>query len=404
MTVKALEGLRVVEYANLRSGPYCARLLADFGAEVIKVEDPAGGDESRRYGPFPNDIPHPEKSGLFLWLNANKKGITLNIRSVLGQKILRRLLKETDIFVQNFPPATARELGLDYETLKQVNPQLIVTSITPFGQTGPYKDYKAYEINCCGAGGVSVASGEPVREPIALPIAAGEYQAGVSAAAATLVAVLGRDNVVHGQHIDISEIEVLADNHVSQHLINYIYRGIGGIRRGHVGGYFTYPNSCLPCKDGYTCLIAPQVAQWVRFVELIGNPEWSKNPRYRNRRAMLEEYPDEADALLLPWLKEHTKEEIFSLCREHHIPFAPEQTMDEVVNDAQLEARGFFFDLNHPEAGMLKYPGAGYELSQTPPEMEQPAPLLGKHNREIFCGRQGYSEEELVKLQEYGII
>jgi crotonobetainyl-CoA:carnitine CoA-transferase CaiB-like acyl-CoA transferase len=405
MTKKALKGLRIVEYGNFISAPYCTKLMADLGAEVIKIEDPAtGGDESRKYGPFPDDLPHPEKSGLFLWLNANKKGMTLNITSGAGRKVFEKLLKEADIFVSNFPALRAKELGIDYETLEKINSKLIVTSITPFGQTGPYRDYKAYELNCTAAGGVSVASGDPERAPLGLPLYQTYYQAGAAAAGATLTAVLARDKIGRGQHIDISEVEVPANNLVGHHLTTFIFRGLTGIRNGHHGGYFNYPTTCLPCKDGYMCLIAPQGAQWKRFIELMGTPEWSKEPRYRDRRAMAESYPDEVDALLIEWLKKYTKEEIFSMCMERHIPFGPVRTIDEVAHDSQLEARGFFVELDHAEAGRLKYPGSGYELSKTPVAFEYAAPRLGEHNQEILGGLLGYSQEEMGEMSQNRVI
>jgi crotonobetainyl-CoA:carnitine CoA-transferase CaiB-like acyl-CoA transferase len=401
MTKKALSGLKIVEYGHFISAPYCAKLMADLGAEVVKIENPAeGGDEARRHGPFPGDVPHPEKSGLFLWLNANKKGITLDITSEAGRGVFHKLLKDADVFVANYPPLRSEELGIDYETLSKVNPQLIVTSISPFGQTGPYRDYKAYELNCQAAGGVSVASGDPDREPVVLPMFQTYYQAGAAAAGATMTALLVRDKIGRGQHVDISEVEVPANNLVGQHLTTFIYRGLTGIRKGHQGGYFNYPTCCLPCKDGYICLVAPQVAQWKRFIELMGTPEWSKEPRYRDRREMAESYPDEVDAFLIDWFKNFTKEEIFAMCMERHIPFAPVRTVDEVAHDRQLEARRFFVELDHPEAGKLKYPTTGYELSKTPVAIEHAAPRLGEHNEEILGGRLGCSKEELDLLSK----
>jgi len=395
---KALSGLRIVEYGHFISGPYCTKLMADLGAEVIKIEDPGSGDESRRHGPFPGDVPHPERSGLFLWLNANKKGITLDIWSESGRKVLEELIKKADILVENRPPLSPKKPGLDAEVLRQLNQRLIVTSITPFGLTGPYRDYKACELNCSAAGGVSVASGDPDREPLVLPLFQTYYQAGAAAAGATMSALLAREKTGQGQRIDISEVEVAANNLVGQHLTTYIYRGLTGIRRGHHGGYFNYPCSCLPCKDGYICLIAPQVAQWKRFIEMMDTPEWSKEPRYRNRREMAESYPDEVDAILIDWLKDYTKEEIFSMCLERHVPFGPVRRIDEVAADPQLEARNFWVELDHEEAGRLKYPGFGYELSGTPARLEKAAPRLGEHNREIFNGLLGYSSAELDKI------
>jgi crotonobetainyl-CoA:carnitine CoA-transferase CaiB-like acyl-CoA transferase len=183
---QALSPLKVVEYGSFVSAPYCGKLMADLGADVIKVEDAGAGDEARRYGPFPEDVPHPEKGGLFLYLNANKRGITLNLKTVTGRRILKELLKEADVFVENNPPKVMTELGLDYESLRFLNPRLIVTSITPFGQTGPYRDYKGYAINTAGLGGQSMRTGEPGREPISPPLSQSHYQSGAMAASARL--------------------------------------------------------------------------------------------------------------------------------------------------------------------------------------------------------------------------
>ena len=400
----ALAGVKVVECGEWISAPYCAKLLAGLGAEVIKIEPPDIGDPARSYGPFPDDMPHPERSGLFLLLNTDKLGITLNLASLTGRKILKRLLQKTDIFVTNMPPLLARERTLDWARLEQLNSQLIAVSITPFGCTGPYKDYKAYHINCCAAGGVSVGIGDPKREPLTMPLSQGGYQAGAAAAGAGLVALLARKKLGLGQHIDISETEVWANLHAGQHMLTYIYQGIAGIRQGSHGGYFNYPCGTLPCKDGHIALIAPQIEQWVRFVDVLGNPEWTNNPKYRNRRAMLEEYPDEVDALLKPWFEERTKEEIFSLCRGKRIPFCPEYTSEDLVGHPHYQARESFVEIDHPQAGKLKYPAPPYRLSKSPSAVEHHSPLLGQHNEEVFCKRLGYSREELTELRREGVI
>ena len=158
---KALTNLKVIEYGNYISAPYCTKLLAGLGAEVIKIEKPGVGDESRSHGPFPNDIPDSEKSGLFLFLNTNKLDITLNLETITGRNIFLKLIGEADIFVENNYPENLKKLGLDYTELQKINPRLIMASITPFGQTGPYKDYKAYDINSCASGGMSVGVGDP---------------------------------------------------------------------------------------------------------------------------------------------------------------------------------------------------------------------------------------------------
>lgn len=405
MVKQALAGLKVVEFGSFISAPYCTKLMADMGAEVIKVEQPGKGDESRDYGPFPDDIPHPERSGLYLYLNTNKLGITLKVETATGVAILKELLKEADVFVENNPPGFMQRLGMDYVKLKELNPRLIVTSITPYGQTGPYKDYKAYAINCCAFGGVSQSIGHHWREPLTAPISQGHYQAAVSGAGATMVALLARDSTGRGQHIDISEADVWATYHVGFGITIYAFGVREHLRKGYIGGGWTYPaRRVIPCKDGYMVLCAPQLKQWLKFLELMGTPEWTQNPRYRDRHAMEDDYPEEVDSLLTPWFLERTKKELFELFEKNAIPFAPLYNMADEVNDEHLRERKFFATVGRDEVGRLKYPGAAYKFSRTPWSLKHPAPTLGEHNEEIYCGRLGYSREDLVDLRRAGVI
>jgi len=407
MDEKALTGVKVLEYANFIAGPYCGKLLADLGAEVIKIEKPVVGDEARQYGPFPDDLPHPERSGLFLYLNTNKLSITLNTETATGAKILKELLKESDIFIEDNPPAVMERLGLDYANLEKVNPGIIMVSITPFGQSGPYRDYKGYAINCSALGGQSVCAGEPGREPLTPPLSLGHYQSGAAGAVAALAALFARELTGKGQQADISEAQVWATLHTGNQVSAYVMHGLKRMRWGHrTPG--VYPYTILPCQDGYMSMIAIQGYQWKRFLELIGDgevPDWYANdPRFKERREISLKYADEMDALLAPWLMSHTKEEIYSLCREKRIPFAPVKNIKEVVNDSHLEVREYFVEVEHPATGPLKYAGAPYKLSQTPWKVDNPAPLLGEHNEEVYCQRLGYSREELSQLRRGEII
>ncbi|MEE8470466.1 MAG: CoA transferase [Dehalococcoidia bacterium] len=403
MAEQAISGLKVVEYGSFISAPYCAKLMADLGAEVIKVEAPNGGDESRNHGPFPGDVPHPERSGLFLYLNTNKLGITLNVKTPTGRKILKELLKEADVFVENNPRRDMADLELDYPALKEVNPRLIVTSITPYGQTGAYRDYKGYALNTAAIGGQSMRTGESNREPLAPVLSQSHYQSGSMAATATFGALFARRSGGLGQLVDISESDVWATIHLGHGVHLGVFEGRRAIRSGH-RTISVYPWAILHCKDGYMCLIAIQGYQWKRFLEAMGTPEWMEDPRFRDRILMSWQYADEVDALVEVWLIEHTKEEIFEICRERRITFAPVRNIDEVANDPHFEARGFFVEIDRPFTGVLKYPGAPYQLSETPWQLKRPAPLFGEHNKEVYCGRLGYSEDDLVKMREGGII
>jgi crotonobetainyl-CoA:carnitine CoA-transferase CaiB-like acyl-CoA transferase len=283
MQCEPLEGIRIVEYGDFISAPFCGKILADLGANVVKIENPGGGDPSRRYGPFPNDIPDQEKSGLFHYLNMNKFGVTLNIQDGAGREILGKLLQNSDIFIENMPMKMVQDFELDHGHLQHHNPNLITVSITPFGRMGPYKNFKGEHINCCALGGASYGLGYPDREPLTVPVFHYDYQAGLHGAAATLVALIGRDKV-GGQHIDIGEADVVAC-HVG--VISLIYEAFLGItikREGRraPGSLGVYPCSLYPCKDGYVMATARTKREWERFLAAFGNPDWGMNPRYQD--------------------------------------------------------------------------------------------------------------------------
>ena len=403
--MKSLQGIKVIELGDYISAPFCARLLADLGAEVIKVEPPEGGDSSRRNGPFPGDAPNADASGLFLFLNTGKLGITLDIVTPTGREMFLRLLEDADVLVENYPPTLMKELKLDHPSVEERFPRLVVTSITPFGQTGPHAHYTGYDLNVQAMGGISIGIGMPEREPLAGPLSQADFMAGLAGAASTLIALLAREGTGRGQLVDVAGSQVLAVLISFVYFLpNFIYRGVAGTRKGKRGGEAYFPNTILPCKDGFVCLYPLQMPQYLRFLEMIGNPDWQENPRYRSRRAMAEEYPDEAEALIAPWFLERTKDEIFEACLEHKVPCAPVRTIEEVVNDPHLKERGYFVDIDHPIAGLLTHPGSPFRLSRTPGEVGGPAPLLGQHNEEVYCSRLGVSREELGRLKMAGIV
>lgn len=404
MGKSALSGLKVVEYGDFMASQ-CGKLLGDMGAEVIKVEDPEG-DKLREYGPFPDDVPDKEKSGLFLFLNSSKLGVTLNLKAKTGKELLGKLLETSDVFVHDKSPAVARRLGLSYRKLSAINPRLIVTAITPFGSTGPYRDYKGFDLNILAAGG-GMTSGDPNREPLKHACQQGFIQAGVHAASATLVAVLARNLTGRGQQVDISAASIwflfqgLPD-------VPAYFQGRVARRSGFRRANQVYPFQLSPVKDGYMLMIAIRGYQWKRFLEIVGGgevPEWYANdPRFTDRFEMGRKYADEIDERLAPWLMSHTKEEIFSLCREAHVPFAPVYTVAEEVNQPHLNERGVFVEVEHPAGGKLKFPGRPFLMSDTPWRMQRPAPMLGEHNEQIYCDRLKYSRDELVALHRSGTI
>jgi crotonobetainyl-CoA:carnitine CoA-transferase CaiB-like acyl-CoA transferase len=404
---QTLDGMKVVELAQYISGPYCGMLLSGFGAQVTKIEEPGTGDISRRCGPFPEDNPHINKSGLFHYLNRNKQGATLDIRDPAGREIFLELIKDADVLVEDMLPKVAKNLKLDYQQLKGVNPGLIVVSITPFGQTGPYKDYKAYAINASALGGMSTILGEPQREPLTPPFALGNFQTGIIATNAVMFALMARRKNEKGQHVDISEAESWAIFHTGNVVSAFIYSGRKRTRTGH-RTYAPYPYTLLPCKDGYVSMIALRGSEWKRFLEIIGDgkvPEWyASDERFKDRSRAGMEYADVLDSLLSPWLMSHTRQEIFSRCREKHVPFTPVRNMDEVVNCDHLNNRRYFETIQYDETDPFKCPGPPVRFSESAWDLNQAAPSLSEHNNRIYSDHLGYSKDRLAQLEGTGVI
>jgi crotonobetainyl-CoA:carnitine CoA-transferase CaiB-like acyl-CoA transferase len=404
MTPGALSGLRIIEYSTSIAAAASGKMLADLGADIIKVEPPRTGDPARHHGPFPGDIPDPERSGLFLYLNANKRGMTLDPAPPTGGDLLQRLLAEADIFLHNWSPAEAAALELDYDHLHQHHAHLIVAAVTPYGSFGPYANYRGADITACAAGGVSIGTGFRNQPPLTLPLSLGAHFASVAAAAAVLFATFGRDVTGHGQFVDVSETDVLAILLAGYGIPTYIYRGVTGIRAGRHMSLGLYPNAVFECQEGFVCIDCPQLAQWNRLLEVMGNPDWIHEPRYRDRRQITEQYPQEVDGLMAFWLMAHDKSTIFAETQAQRIPAGPVNTMKDVVEDTHLRDRQYFVTVERNDTGPLTHPGAPYRLSQTPWAMRRPAPRLGEDNEEIYGGWLGVSREELLLLGQMGII
>jgi len=402
MPDKALSHLKVLELCDLVCGPYCTKLLADLGAEVIKIEPPGIGDKARQRGPFLNDIPHPERSGLFLYLNTNKSSITLDIGTTRGRGILKQLIKQADIFVEDNPPRMMKELGLTYKELKKINPRLVMTSITPFGQTGPYRDYKAFEMNLYHAGGegylLPIQSPDLSREPVKAGGLVGDCICGLSSAIATLAATYNMKETGMGQYIDASKQDVL----MTMVLLEIAMYANLGVVRSRLARPLLMPVP-MECRDGYIMISALTDREWEDLVKLMGNPSWSKDEKF-SQWLLRHTHGDELNPHIEEWLKPFQKDELFHHLQENALAAAPVNTSEDLVNSAQMASRGFFAEVEHPEAGKLKQPTAPYKFSKTPVKIERAAPLLGQDNEAVYCGLLGYSKQELAKLKESGII
>jgi crotonobetainyl-CoA:carnitine CoA-transferase CaiB-like acyl-CoA transferase len=406
MLEQALSGVKVLDLTWHITGPYCTKLLADYGADVIKLERPGKGDPTRSMGPFFKDDPNPEKSGPFLHLNTNKNSITLNLNTATGRKIFKELVKKVDMLVESFRPRVMPSLGLDYPTLKTINPKLVMVSISSFGQTGPYRDFKASEIVEYAMGGEMYSSGIASREPLKLGGNVIQYQAGTVAAVATMGAFYAAEFQEIGQHIDISIMETqagTADRRI-MYLLSYIMAGVITTRwppPREAVRMLIMPQGVYPCRDGFVnTLSLPQ--WWPRYIEALGMPELKDDPRFQNIYSA--EAGMEFDAIWYSWLADHDKQELFDIFLKSKIASAPLNSPEDLVKNPHLKEREYFVEIDHPETGEVTYPGAPFKMSESPWKIRYPAPLLGQHNKEIYCDLLGYTKEELVKLREGGII
>jgi CoA:oxalate CoA-transferase len=404
MTSDILHGIRVVEFGEGIATPYCGKLLADFGAEVVKIEPPGRGDRTRRHGPFPGDRSHPERSGLFIALNTNKFGITLEPAQPAGRRLLHQLLERADVFLHQTPPPQLEAYGFRPETLWREFPRLVATSITPYGQTGPYRDLPSSDITVSALGGLSEGLGEPDRPPLVAPYSQTGYQAGLSAAGATVMALLGREQHGRGQTIDIGAADVLATLQTGVYLNNFLFDGSTSMRHARFGSRTIYPAHFFRCRDGFMWVTAPQWAQWERLLEMIGRPELAEDERFHNRYDLAAAPPPELEVPLTQWFAEHTREEIFTQCRRYRLPITPVYTIAELVEHPQLVARGFIMAVEHPEVDTVRLPGLPMRFSQTPWRIRRPAPLLGEHNERIYRQELGYQASDMASLRRIGII
>ena len=402
MFYKVLNGVKIIEYGNFISAPFCAKILADLGAEVIKIEGSCCGDESRQQAPFLNDIPGLENSGLFQYLNMNKLGITLNPENATGLKLFTELLRSADVFVENNPPKQMNKLKLSYTQVKKINPHIVMTSITPFGQTGPYRDFESCELVSAHIGGVgyiSMREGDISKEPIKLPAHLFSFQAGLSAAVATLSSIFRQSTTGLGEQLDVSEQESVIQN-LNSSIARYSYAGQIMARTDAAGHA---PFHILPCKDGFICAAFVEEAEWRRFVEVMGHPEWADNELFKDF-ASRAKYWDALKPLMVEWTMQYTEEEIYRHSQEKAVPLGAVRSAHQVLQDKQMAARQFFVEIERGSAGKLIFPGVPYRFSEIQMESPMAAPLLGQHNEEIYCGRLGYHKRDLAKFKEAGAI
>ncbi|MCS5668915.1 MAG: CoA transferase [Dehalococcoidia bacterium] len=397
LTSGPLGGVKVLDLSEDIAGSFCGRLLADYGADVLKLEPPAGAS-LRRMGPFFGDDPNPEKSLFFLLMNLNKKGATLNLETATGRNILKRLAPHVDVVIESYRPGYLSELGVGYESLSKENPSLIMTSITPFGQTGPYSQYQGEEVVSYAMGLIMSISGVQGDEPLKHGGFQAQYEAGLNGAASTSMALFMQGNTGEGQHIDVSVTECVASTAMATQTM-YPFMGGTLARRRPSGSNFGHP---MPCKDGWIIVQTGGGATWDTIADFFGDPQL-KEPKFADPAQRIRN-TEELDQVVLESIKERGKWDLFTKAAEARMLFGLVQTPSELLDCPQLESRGFYRDIDHPVIGKVKVPAALFNLSLTPYQYTCPAPTLGQNNSEIYVDGLEYSQDDFVRLRQLDVI
>jgi crotonobetainyl-CoA:carnitine CoA-transferase CaiB-like acyl-CoA transferase len=375
----ALGGLRVIDLSQGIAGPYCTKLLADLGAEVIKIEPPEG-DYSRRLGPFPGDVPDPEKSGLFIHLNGGKKSVVLDIGTDDGRAAVGKLLATADVFVESEMPGRMADLDLDYNDIRDAYPKLIYCSLTPFGQTGPYAKFKGNSLAAMALSGLMYITGDPDKAPLCTGGEPADYFGALHAWVAILAALEHRGATGAGQHIDVSCLEALgsADEYNTP-----MYSYLGAIRKRFYSRHHipTYPSEIFPCRDGHIVVIGGATGFPLMMAILLEQPELENNPLFQNLWLRTIQWQD-FEKILRPYLLEHDWEDLLMRAQELRIPFAAVLDPQTLLSNEHLRERAFFAEIEQAGVGKLPIATHAFKMSETPLRAA-PAPALGADTAEV---------------------
>jgi len=393
----ALEGIRVIDLTRVLAGPYCTLLLGDMGAEIIKVEVPDHGDDSRKYPPFIGT-----ESAYFMNLNRNKKSLTLDLKTTEGKNVFLDLVKHSDVLIENFRPGTMDDLGVGYDKLKAINPNLVYSSISGFGQSGPYRDLPGYDIIGQAMGGIMSVTGWPDSPPSRTGTAIADILAGLCAGIGILSSLIAVRIGRPGQKVDIA----LVDSVVSaMETIIQIYLVEKRIPQRTGNRYeFIYPYDTFKAKDGWVVIAVGNNKLWEVFCDAIGMNHLLDDKKYRDNYDRVKAHV-EVKRIVEEWTGIRSVREVVDFLLSKTIPCAPLYTVKEVVEDPHIaDARQMIREVEHPVAGRIKIIGSPIHLSETPPEIYAPAPLLGEHSSDILKNILNYSDDRIDALKRGKII
>ncbi|MEB3100094.1 CaiB/BaiF CoA transferase family protein [Ferviditalea candida] len=392
---KALEGVRILDLTRVLAGPYASMVLSDLGAEIIKIETPGSGDDSRGYGPFLNG-----ESGYFMSVNRNKKSLTLNLKTEEGKQIFFELLKDADVIMENFRPGTMEKLGLAYEELEKANPGIIYAACSGFGHSGPYSQKAAYDIIVQAMSGMMSITGTPGGPPTRTGASIGDITAGLFTAIGILSALFHRMQTGQGQKVDVAMLDgqvAILENAVAR----YFATGKSPEPIGNRHPSIT-PFSVFSASDGYLIIAAGNDYLWSKWCEAVDRIDLEEDPRFKTNSDRTEHW-EQLETIMNDVIGTKTVEEWLELFERNGIPSGPINNLEKVVQHPQVLAREMIVYQDHPVAGRVMMPGIPIKLSKTPGEITAPAPLLGEHTQSILTNL-GYTDDEICRLKELGVI
>lgn len=384
--MKALEGIRVLDLSRVLAGPYCTMMLADFGANIIKIEPPVVGDDSRAFGPFVG-----KESAYFMSLNRNKRSMVLNFKNQKECDLFKEMVKQADVVVENYRPGTMEKFGLGYEELKKINPKLIYAACSGFGHTGPYRDKPAYDIIVQAMGGIMSITGPENGEPTRVGASVGDVMAGMFTAYGVMTALFHRERTGEGQKVDVGMLDcqvAVLENAIARYVTSGSVPGPLGNRHPSIT-----PFASFTAKDGHIIVGAGNQRLWERLCNILECPELINDERFKDNGSRTA-HVNELTSILNEIFTNKTINEWLGVLEEAGLPCAPINTVDRIVNDPHIAARNMIVEVEHPIAGKLKMPGVPVKMSATPGAVETHAPLLGQHTNEILKEVLGWDAEK----------